>query len=717
MTRFRSTLFLCVSVVSFPSATFAQQDDSPKSDGMLGEIIVTATRREERLQNVPIAVTAMAGQQLEAAGIHNAQQLSQVIPNLRYSQQSIEFTPIIRGAANTAASAGDDSNVPTYVDGAFVAAMSQTAQDLLEVERIEVLRGPQGTLFGRNATGGLINIVTKKPSHDFGGNVVGRVGNYGAAGISGYVTGGLTDQLAVGVSGSYYDDSGYVKDLVRGGRANPRTAYGARLKLLFEPSDGVSFTLAANYTHWKDASQGVFQPVDGNTVSRNPDRGGNPDILVATKPWTIASNYSPLFKGGSKDINFQSNIDLGGVTLSTISSAARYTYDFLADNDASPAQLSSNFSDRHQSAYTQEIKLASNGTGRFTWIAGVFGYLTKASSTIQVGLTPTGPFLLNVHPVVKVRSGAIFGEGTYALTDTLKFTAGFRYTEEKRTFSQTSVGVKLFEVSTSNGSFTPRVILQYIMSDNANVYASYSRGFKSATFNAFGFSPRPVKPETLDSWELGLKSNPSRWLQFNLSTFYYRYKDQQVSSRDPTLGSLVLGNAGASRIFGGELEIVAKVTRELTINASLAYQNGKYTKFGPANTFLPLTDAAGNILGGNELQLIDPTGSQPFRAPRTSGNLMVQYARDFGFGEIGGSANASYSSKIYWDFANTSSSPEYALLNGELFWKPRESTRIGIWVTNLTNVARPAYRSFSVAGTYELLEPPRRFGATIRQDF
>ena len=225
-----SGIAIAVALVA-PGTAWAQS--SPASDAKtpaaanaqevgVEDIVVTANRREQRLQDVPISVTAVTGDSLARSGVTDTRQLSQSMPSVVFSRVNSSFQPYIRGVGTRNANIGDESNVSLYIDGVYQPVMSSLGFDIVNVERIEVLRGPQGTLFGRNSTGGLINVITPDPQQQLSGEVVGRVGSYGERSLQGYITGGLTPTLSVDLTGGIAADNGYIKDLVHGGHLGRR---------------------------------------------------------------------------------------------------------------------------------------------------------------------------------------------------------------------------------------------------------------------------------------------------------------------------------------------------------------------------------------------------------------------------------------------------------------------------------------------------------------
>ncbi len=267
----------------------AQASDKETAGTDLGDIVVTATRREQRLQDVPVAVTAVTAEALGRSGAADLRNLTQVVPGFFGGRAAGVFLPVIRGVGSNSISVGDESNIATYVDGVYQGDPFSTWTDLVKVDRVEVLRGPQGTIFGRNATGGLINVITPDPSFEFGGLVSARAASIetgaGDYNLRGYLTGGLSDTLAADVAAIYRKTDGFVDDLVRGGKAGGYRVVDIRSKIMHRSGNGDKIVLMGEYFD-RSGSENVYQPYENNTAGR-----AFPGVILASKP----GKFRPIF--------------------------------------------------------------------------------------------------------------------------------------------------------------------------------------------------------------------------------------------------------------------------------------------------------------------------------------------------------------------------------------------------------------------------------------
>ncbi|MBB3941482.1 iron complex outermembrane receptor protein [Novosphingobium fluoreni] len=690
-----------------PQAPPAPAPSAVTGAGVVDDIVVTADRRERRLQDVPIAVTALSGESLVAQGVTQTIQLPQVVPGLVLARNTTILQPSIRGVGSRASTAGDESNVAIYIDGIYQPTSYTGVFDLLQVDRVEVLRGPQGTLFGRNATGGLINVITANPKFDFSGNAQVRAGRFGERSIQGYVTGPISQKIAFDVGAYYYRDHGYVRDLNDGGRTGRRRSFATRGKLLFEPTDTSRSVLSLSYMNGNDQSALAVQPVDNQTIGRSQGATNLP-----AKPWQSSLSLNPIGRIRQFSAAWLNHVELGGVDLDLATAYQADRLRSLTDSDASNAPVQ--FTDTHQRSRTlsQEIRLSSNGGGPFTWIAGGYGFLNKAYYYPIQTVRGTRP--INIQDARNItKSLAAFAEGTYAVTDALSLTVGGRYSYEHRRFTATNtntVNTVSIDPRTSFKQFTPRAIVKYDIAPRANIYASYSRGFKSGVFNTGGRSPLPVEPEKITAYEGGIKADPLSWLRTNLSVFFYDYKDIQLSQRDPN-GVSILQNAGVARMKGGELEVTAQATRDLSLRAAASYLDAKFRKFDNAVVTVPLPN------GGNNQIAIDAAGKDSIRAPKFTLNVSGTYQRDLGPGTLGLTASVFYSDKFFWDYLNRLKQPHYAIANGEISWTTPGQLRIGIYGTNLTNKAVQSNVVTSTLGDYASYQRPRSYGVSVAQEF
>lgn len=680
----------------------------------LEDIIVTATRREERLQDIPVSVTAVTGKTLGGAGITHVRELTQVVPGLYGGRNASVNQPVIRGVGSSGVSVGDESNVATYIDGIYQADPFSTSLDLVEVERVEVLRGPQGTVFGRNATGGLINIITPDPSFTARGRVSGKVGGMrndaNSYDLRAYVTGGLARGLAADLAMLYRKNDGYIDNLVTGGYFGSQRVISVRSKLLFAPTDRMQFILTGEYADSND-EQPAFQPYNGNTAGRRFPSG-----IIAKKPFQISYDFEPKSDYERYNLSLRTRFEFDSFNLETSTGYMRTDIEQHGDSDASNVRLGYTDIDVKPRTISQEVRILSTDGGRFNWIVGAYAFHLRGTMPAEVGNTPGPPVPVTrsfFSPRLRTTSYAGFAEGTYEIADRLFLTVGGRYTTEDRTFRQTFNGNPLpfGKAKTSFNKFTYRGALRYEFADDANIYVTHGTGFKSGVFNALGLSPQATQPETITAYEVGLKIDPLDWLRTNASAYYYDYKDLQVTARSAT-GSFVLQNAATAEVYGGEIEIIASPFADLDLRASAAYTHAEYSKFEAAQIFKPRPD------GGNTIAVGNVSGNSMTRAPRYTVSLGANYGWDMGGGRGDLTANFYRSSKVYYDFLNVAKQKAYSLLNGEVGWTtPDEAWRFSLWATNITDAE--VYQQLQPGGpaTTAIYQKPRVIGIGAQVSF
>ncbi|HIK93197.1 MAG TPA: TonB-dependent receptor, partial [Planctomycetes bacterium] len=440
------TTVAALPVLLCPAAAFAQgasEDQAGEFAGATeaqaeegnGTIIVTATRREESLQEVPVAVTAVSTEALTTSGVEQVRSLNQLVPGFNGGRNQNVMQPSIRGVGSSGTSVGDESNVAVYVDGVYQGDPYSTQIDLVEVSRVEVLRGPQGTVFGRNATGGLVNVVTPDPQFAPRAWVRGSWGRLREDSnnfdIRAYATGGLTDSIAADLAVLYRNQDGYATDLVSGGTVGDTEIASIRSKLLFQPSDDAEFVLTVAYVDTHEETAATAQPFEGNT--RGAQFAG---AIISDEPWEI-SNFAFGTPGLSEftrlDLALKGQIDLGGVMLESTSSYMKTRVHQIADSDATNILLGETNMRVKPDTFTQELRLISDNASPLSWTAGVYYYQLEGEQPLilinrQDTATPVTP--ITIEPEVKNSSIAAFAEGTYELAPRLSVTLGGRFTTE-----------------------------------------------------------------------------------------------------------------------------------------------------------------------------------------------------------------------------------------------------------------------------------------------
>lgn len=703
-------VLLCAAASALATQAAAQSAPAEPPPAAVEEVIVTATRREQALQDVPVAITALSGATLQASGVTKTEDLTQVAPGLTFSRLNAVFQPQIRGVGSRGGGPGDESTVAIYVDGVYQPEASSASFDLLKVTRVEVLRGPQGTLFGRNATGGLINVITPDPRFEPGAEAALRLGGDGEKSIKTYVTGALSRTVAADLALLAYDDDGYIKDLVRGGKTGDRTSYAIRSKILWRPSDAARAVLTVNYASSDDAAAVSFNPINGNTRGR----ALSPSVVLPKGPYETALTFTPYTKLTQYGAALNAAYELPSVSLQSTTSYQYNRLSTLTDGDASPINLTLANPLVKTSSVAEEIRVLSTGSERLTWIAGAYGFVEHAAFDPSTNITYTYPAGVGTAQTLvtrnQTRSLAAFAEGAYDITDAFSATVGLRYTYEDRHYRSRINGVGRVDDSVVYREVTPRVILKYEVSPDLNLYGSFSQGFKSGIYNSSGTAPDPVRPEKVDAYELGLKTDPLPWLRANFALFRYDYTDLQIQVRQVNVN--LLQNAAAAEIWGGEAEITAAVSSHLTLRLAAAHLDATYKSFPNALVTVPIA------AGGNNQAPADATGKDLSRAPSWTLNLGAEYKRPLGAGVLEISGNAFFSDEYYWDPMNRIAQPEYSRINGQIAWAlPDKGWRFSLWGQNLTDEVIIANVNTQANADYATYQAPRRIGVAIEKVF
>ncbi|QKS00272.1 TonB-dependent receptor [Sphingomonas sp. CL5.1] len=714
---FTSRIAIAVALIT-PGAAWAQDatraaQTQAQSDDQSGiqDIVITAQHREERLQDVPIAVTAVSGDSLARSGVTDTRQLTQSMPSVVFSRVNSSFQPYIRGVGTRNANIGDESNVSLYIDGVYQPVMSSLGFDLVNVERIEVLRGPQGTLFGRNSTGGLINIITPDPTQELSGSVVARVGSYGEKSLQGYISTGIAPGVSIDLTGSIGGDTGYIKDLVNGGYRGDRSSEVARAKILIEPTANFRMVLTGNYTRYADSSSVSEQPFRGNSTGARA-----PVPILPTGPWQTAIDTPTNAKSKTYSASLQTRLTLESFNIETMSAYINSKAVSITDSDATTKPIGSVIAPQSSYYIENEIRALSTGDSAFSWIVGAF-QLSGKGSFDGLESYANGALVSRTFTRQEVVSYAGFGEGTLRFGP-VSLIAGARYSTEKRNYeAHTATAIAVPFRESSNNKVTYRFSAQYKFSPSANVYASYSRGFKSGVYNGFATTvaaASPTRPETIDSYEIGFKTDPLNWLRINGSLFHYDYTDIQQSARDPVTTLVLLFNAASAKVDGAELEATVRVSRNFNIRGYGTYLRAKYDSFPTAQIFRPMP-----TLGNSSIAPYDASGKDMIRAPRSTVGVNFDWSHDTDVGTFGVAGNIFHSAKYYWDFENRLTQPAYTMINGDISFSPAgmDNLRLSVFVRNLANEVVYSQMTSTATADKAGFERPRTFGASAAFKF
>lgn len=719
-----------------PAIPALAQDETPsrESEADSGDIVVTAQRRSERLQDVPMSITALSADMLEQAGVTTTADLARVTPGVTMTFYGGFLQPAIRGITSTGANIGENSNVAMYIDGVYQPQQIATLIDLPDVQQIEVLKGPQGALYGQNATGGAILVTSKAPSFTPEGKFSASYGNYNDVQLRGYVTGPLMTGIAASLSGAFQDRDGFRRHVITRERDKGLNSKVVRGKVLLEPSDAMRLTLTGFYSNRRDSATYAGFAIDGNSIgyAGNLAGLGIPGIPVPPAPRaTSAKQFEAdpdVFTrikthGGS----LRAELDVAGGTITSVSGIVRNKIGYLADIDATAPRIAEARAEPLIGRYfVHDTNFASGGDGPFSFLVGAF-YLKGREAfggNIFEGFFPVLPpaprvslFRTDSFAQVKKEIIAGYAEVTFKPTEKLTLTAGGRYTRERqRTSSNVQNGIPAGSIieyprdPVTFKKFTPRVTARYEMADDLNVYASWGRGFKSGVVNPTDFTLDPVRPETIDAWEVGLKGRLMDNLRVNVAAFYYNYKNLQAVAYVPP--NYITQNAATARVKGIDFDFALELTPEFSLSGGAALLDAKYKDFPNAAVFQPF--------GTGSLQIVaDLSGGRLLRSPKFSGNIAANYSADVGPGKLSAFASLYYNSGFGLELSNRIRQSKFATVDAELALEPNglPGTKFALWGKNLTDKAVYATvlsSQLSDAGAYA---PPRTFGVRAEYEF
>jgi iron complex outermembrane recepter protein len=762
------TALLAALACGTSGIALAQSEAVKPSDEQvgLGEIIVTATKRSENLQDVPVSISAIGNEQLASRGVTTSNDLGAVVPNLQVSSQYGETSPnfSLRGVgvaneftANTA------SPIGVYVDEVSQTFRYTHGLSLYDLERVEVLRGPQGTLFGRNTTGGAINLITRQPKlGDTNGYLTVGYGNYDRYKLQGaFEVTPVEDKVGLRVAFNRGSGDGYFSDPFKADTTyGSLDTLGLRATLRLKPSEQLNISIKGFYS--KDDPVGYplhYLGLNGADANGNGgfDNQGNTRQTAACCTYDqVALDSGGIFLtknyGGALNINYDIS-DNWSITSVTGYTKSRFTMNI--DNDATPLNQYTILYDSKGEDFSQDFRV-NYTSDAFKGLLGVYYGKDSILSNNEVtvfGFSPT-PFNVNFGYNQKRKTVAVYGEGTYSLTPQLELTLGGRYTHDNADFLDAFSNVvtgfpgtvaAVFYNQTTNpetvirqsySNWSGRAILNYAWTDDIKTYVSYSRGYRSGTFNGFGFISSTavyfVVPERLDSIEAGFKARfAGNTIQLNGAAFHYDYRNQQVQE---VIGGVAFLRSLDSKVKGAELELLAKPVSALTLRGSLGFLDTNYTAIN-ALTKLP-QQLSGKSVAGNEVPFASKwtlsAGGDLTVARIAEGDLVlsgeVVYKSSIWFDPFNDKARPNAASNIVGTAGNLYKGPNgetnlvgskgYALVNAGLAWNS-ENVQVRVWGKNITNKQYYPF-GYDTAGAFGtvLLTPgtPRTYGieATLK---
>lgn len=793
--RYRARLLLagCAALLAWPASAHAAedtaqsvdivQDDAASASTVLdAAIVVTASRRrEENIQDVPIAITALSAEALERRGDYTLSQIQHQVPTLQVFSFNPRNTNInIRGLGSNVALTNDglENGVGIYIDNVYYGRVGQSQFDLVDLQQIEVLRGPQGTLFGKNTTSGAINITSRAPSFDpeFSGEAT--IGDYGYHQVRGSISAPLIgDSVAFRLSVADTHRDGFLYNPTKNTRAQDYDNFSIRGQLLVKPSEDLSIRLIGDFSRQKqnhilNVFAGVFDKYDnGATIPEN-------FTARTTRAGYTPASLNPFDRIGDSDSPYQSNMDgygvsgqvdwkLDKVALTSITSYRWWDWNPANDGDSTalPIVTKAQQSNR-QRQFSQELRLASTGKNTVDWVIGGYYFWQIIRGYGKVGYGSAAPnwFLPTVPAVVanaalngfesnstsnpETKSLAVFGQATWNITPELSLTGGLRYTHEKKqgTFEQfhvngaslagltpiqaaTALGIRnqyapitSYTTGFTDNSLSGLISLGYKVTPDILVYGSYSRGNKSGGLNLTQLPAwvRPeVDPETVNNFEVGLKSQLfNRSVTFNLAGYWTEINDYQTAilELDNTSGRFIqyIANIPKVRSRGIDADLSWAPSKFLNFSASAAYTDAKYVKYTNA------PQAPENLNLGAVQNL---TGKTLPGVPKFTYTLAADAAQPIGDWqgrsiELYGHADYSHRSSF-----NTSSSnsryadvPGYGLVNARIGIRDADARwDLSVWVKNLTDKNYFQTLSPAAQGSITaLVGDPRTWGVTLR---
>lgn len=753
--------FVGVSAAAFSTPSLAQESAPqarPSSQTVLEEIIVTAEKREQRLQDVPMSIAAFSADQITKTRMNDLSSVARRTPNFVAAlPEPTQPRLSIRGIGTNDREAGSDSSVVLFLDEEYIGRPGASSMDLFDVERVEVLRGPQGTLFGRNVTGGAVSITTKKPVQEFEGSAEVTVGNLALFEGRGMINAPLTDDSALRVAVSARTRHGAYHNVFLGNqRVQDTDQYGARVQYAFKISDDVRGLLGVDFSQDKiaglpsrlvqgKATDAAFQ---ANLVSLGAR--DNPYVVQSLSPYQVANNI--LGDANRKSAAGKARLEWNlGPATATLLTTYR-TNHLIVNRDAGgvpimgsgPASLgfsSMQNVNEDYTAFSSEARLASNSDAdaKLRWIAGAYYLDERVSRNVdarrQANNSYSAPYFLQD---VNARSIAGFAEATWRPVEHLEFVVGGRYTHDTKDYRVAVVdqltpaqraqitaqlgrppsltpALQTYDVGdvTKSSEFTPKVSARYIFSPNANVYVLFSKGYKSGGFVGTAATPAAAlttfRPEHVKNLEAGFKGRfLSNRAAVNLSVFSMRYTDLQLASLVQTIPGVPTSvltqvtNAAGAKIDGAEADFSLAATEGLTLYASGSLLDAKVDEVIPGSTLLvgkPLPDA-----------------------PKRQLNLGAEYAFAIADGRASARLDYLMSSHSYTDVNAPASGyvEPHELLEARLSYTPDGGRwNVAVWGKNLTGTTYLLAARLVANGNagFGQFNEPRTYGVTLGAKF
>lgn len=730
-----SLIGLAASVLFAPSMAAAQSVASEEAANEApgdAEIVVTAQRRDERNVDVPITIANLSAAQLETANVQELADISKITPSLRFDNAGAFFQPTIRGIGTAVTTSGGGGNVGIYIDGFYSPNPLATNTQLMNVRSIQVLKGPQGTLFGRNTTGGAILIQSADPSTEPGAEVKLSYGRFNELRGQGYATMGISDTVAIDIEGLYRRGDGWQRDLRTGQRVGAFENWSARLGLKADLSDNVSVLLRYQHSEVDDPSSILTNSYIGPEGSGAP-LSALPGEFTYDPDFVVTDRTPEYFRSTSDTIQGTIRADLGFANLTSYTQYRKEKVDASIELDYSGANVFQLGLPNENQTFSQELLLTSKSGSRLQWTAGLFYFFNDDIYIVHYDDFP----LIGINNT-RVRAGgsgtrtssyAAFLDATYEITPKLFITAGARYSHDSVTnayYCQPGTGCTVAPKvpDISGDKVTPRVVVRYKPSEESSIYASYTKGYKAAIIDVGGscqagpaFVCNDVKPEDVDAFEVGFKYSTSG-LSFDIAGFYYDYKQLQVSTF--IQGTANITNAASSEIYGIDGQIRYDFNENFQVSAGAAWVHARYKRFENAPIYVRCTFGAACSIA---TFLVDTTQTLTNvtmqRTPEFTGNIGARYRTDLGGGRLQLSGNLFYSSSFFFGPSGIQFPQKgYEVLSLRAEWTdPSDRFSIAAWGDNVTNSRYLTQAQYNSPGIGANWSKPTTFGIELGAKF
>lgn len=738
--RHSSCIAALVLASGLTAPAFAQEGAAPPEG--VTDIIVTAERRESSVQKSSLAISVVDGNALVRAGVSQARDLAALVPGLQIASGGVTLQTYVRGIGDFSSSSLGQSAVAYNVDGIYVADTASISTLFYDVARVELLKGPQGTLYGRNSSAGAMNIIYIPPVlGEASGVGTVELGNYDAVRATAAVNLPLSDTVAVRASGNYVRRDGYLSD-----GTDDDKQHGARLQLLFAPDDKLTVKISGDIERRLGNGPGAIltprQPGNGKFTGA-VDAENNAGLLAgAVLPpflvYTPGAGLPPapgittgLIQDAfvdhvQRNVNAEITYDVGFAELTFLPAYRTSRSEFGTYTSGSPF-----LTEERTREQSYELRMSHNSS-RLNLVAGLYYLNLDQDTAAQVYVSPLPGLITDQSAKLGTKSYAAFGQATVHLGDDFRLIGGGRYTREDRTISAVSGADIAFSNARRFNSFSFRVGAEYDLSPRNMAYVTVSKGFKSGGFNIFeptATVTNAYDPETIYSYAVGIRNRLfDNRVQLNVEGFYWDYKDSQQNRLAFTpAGNLQFStfNAASATLYGAEADLIVKPTRADTFTATVSYLYSKFDSFVYEVPFVSVGGTgcatAPGAMGGVS---IDCSGRPLPRAPRWSGTAGYQHA--FQLAEdssivVGG--DLSFASKRYLavDYIPTELAGAYVRFNANITYNlPKDRFSITAFVKNIGNreIQNGGIQApFSPGMVYAAVEAPRTYGVRLTGRF